>query len=47
MADFTTRVELYGSPSAGDYEKLHAATEKETGDSPSNFPPIPRRRDVE
>jgi hypothetical protein len=29
MSTFTTRVELYGSPKPKDYEKLHAAMEKE------------------
>ena len=29
MSTFTTRVELYGTPKPKDYEKLHAAMEKE------------------
>jgi hypothetical protein len=29
MANFTTRIELYGSPTGEDYEKLHAAMGKE------------------
>jgi len=29
MANFTTRVELYGDPSGDDYDNLHAAMEKE------------------
>jgi hypothetical protein len=29
MANFTTRVELYGTPSRDDYDRLHKAMEKE------------------